>query len=118
MRHRKKFRKLGRTTDKRTALLTSLAESLLLYESIRTTEAKAKELRSVVEKAITKAKVNNLPTRRALMSIFKDHELVVKKLLEIYGPRYATRPGGFMKTFKLGPRPGDGAPMMKVTMLD
>jgi large subunit ribosomal protein L17 len=108
MRHQKKKVTLDRKTGPRTALLKGLAESLILYEKINTTKAKAKAVRSVVEKLITRAKVNTLHNRREL-----ERHLItgntVKKLLEELGPRYAERKGGYTRTIVLKNRVGDGA---------
>ena len=87
--------------------MKTLARELFLRERIKTTEAKAKELRSFAEKFITKAKVNNLARRRYLLRFFQKE--VVKKLIEELGPRYKERPGGYTRIIKLGQRKSDGA---------
>ncbi len=92
MRHLRKGKILGRKAAPRKALLKNLAESLILYERIKTTEAKAKALRPIVEKMITRAKQDNLHNRRELMKRLPT-ENSVKKLFEIVGPRYAQRHG-------------------------
>lgn len=95
------------------ALLRNLATSVVLHEKVRTTEAKAKAIKPVVERAVTSSRVNTLHTRRKLLSYFLD-EQAVKKLLEDLGPRYKTRPGGYMRITKLGKRSGDAAPMVQI----
>lgn len=108
MRHQKKKVTLDRKTGPRTALLKGLAESLILYEKINTTKAKAKAVRSVVEKLITRAKVNSLHNRRELQrQLITDN--TVKKLIEELGPRYKERKGGYTRTIVLKNRVGDGA---------
>ncbi len=109
MRHQKKKVTLDRKAAPRRALLSSLVESLVLFEKIKTTKAKAKVTRSLVEKLITKAKKNTLAARR---DIAKDlhTENAVKKLMEVLGPRYAERKGGFTRlTLVSNSRKGDGA---------
>lgn len=108
MRHQKKKVTLDRKTGPRTALLTGLVESLILYEKINTTKAKAKAVRSVAERLITKAKVNSLHTRRELISKLYTKN-TVNKLLEDLGPRYADRKGGYTRIVTLKNRVGDGA---------
>ena len=113
MRHQKKGRKLGRKIGPRTALIKGLADSLVLYEKIKTTQAKAKSLRPYIEKLITVAGKNNLTTRRRLISKLKTQN-AVKKMLEVYGPRYKQRKGGYTRIVKIGPRKGDGAEMVQI----
>jgi large subunit ribosomal protein L17 len=117
MRHRVAHRKLGRTTSHRLALLRSLATALFERERIRTTLMKAKELRPYAEKLITLAKRDDrLHARRQVAADIKDNE-VVKKLFDTLGTRYATRPGGYTRILRLGPRKGDGAEMAIVELL-
>ncbi len=106
---RKSGRKLSRKKDQRKALLKSLARSLILYGRIKTTEAKAKELRPFVEKQITRAKKGDLASQRLLAKFFS--KTVVKKLVDEIGPRYKTRKGGYTRIIKLGPRKTDSAKM-------
>lgn len=113
MRHQKKGRKLDRKVGPRTALIKSLADSLILYEKVKTTEAKAKEVRPYIERLITVAKENNLTARRWLISKLKTKN-AVRKMLEVYGPKYKERKGGYTRIVKLGPRKGDGAQMALV----
>lgn len=110
MRHRKKIKHLDRDFQARKALLKSLASSLILYEKIKTTEAKAKVLRPQVEKMITRAKENNIHNRRELLKALSARN-VVDKLLNVLGPKYKDRQGGYLRIVKIEPRQGDGAKM-------
>jgi large subunit ribosomal protein L17 len=118
MRHRVGYRKLGRITPHRTALLRNLATSLFDKERIRTTLMKAKELRPYAEKLITLAKreENTLHARRLVARDIQSAP-VVKKLFDTLGTRYATRAGGYTRILRLGPRKGDGAEMAIVELL-
>lgn len=113
MRHRSKGVKLGRTTGPRQALMRNLATSVVLYEKVQTTEAKAKAIKPIVEKFVTASRDASVNTRRKLLSYFYD-ENAVKKLLEDLGPRYKTRPGGYMRITKLGKRSGDASKMVQI----
>lgn len=113
MRHQKKKVTLDRKTAGRRSLLANLAESLILYEKIETTKAKAKAVQSVVEKLITKAKVNSLAVRRELMRVLYTHN-AIKKLLEQLGPRYLNRKGGYTRITMLKNREGDGAEIVLI----
>ena len=117
MRHNVKGRKLKRTASHRSALLNSLTTSLLKYKRIRTTEAKAKETRTFVEKLITKAKKNDLHVKRQVMSVVNDKE-VVKELFSEIIPKIGERPGGYTRVIKLGNRVGDAAPMAILELVD
>jgi large subunit ribosomal protein L17 len=112
MRHRVAHRKLGRITPHRIALLRNLATALFEKERIRTTLPKAKELRPFAERLITLAKRedNRLHARRLAARHLQD-PAVVKKLFDTIGSRFATRPGGYTRILRLGPRKGDGAEM-------
>ena len=112
MRHRVAHRKLGRTTPHRRALLRNLATALFDKERIRTTLPKAKELRPFAERLITQAKreENRLHARRLAARDLQD-PAVVQKLFDAIGARFATRPGGYTRILRLGPRKGDGAEM-------
>jgi large subunit ribosomal protein L17 len=112
MRHRVAHRKLGRTTPHRRALLRNLATALFDKERIRTTLPKAKELRPFAERLITLAKreENRLHARRLAARDLQD-PAVVQKLFDAIGARFATRPGGYTRILRLGPRKGDGAEM-------
>ena len=117
MRHRNGLRKLNRTSSHRQAMLRNMANSLLRHEVIKTTVPKAKELRKVVEPLITLGKKPSLANRRLAFDRLRDREIVVKLFAEI-GPRYATRPGGYLRILKCGFRVGDNAPMAFVELVD
>ena len=117
MRHNVKGRKLGRTASHKSALLNSLTTSLLKHKRIRTTEAKAKEARTFVEKLITKAKKNDLHVRRQIMGLIHDKE-VIKELFSEIIPKIGERPGGYTRVVKLGSRPGDAASMAILELVD
>lgn len=117
MRHRKSGRKLGRNSSHRKAMFRNMATSLFLHETIRTTVPKAKELRRVVEPLITLAKEDGVANRRLAFDRLRDKE-VVGKLFTDLGPRFKERPGGYVRILKLGPRPGDAAPMALVQLVD
>lgn len=116
MRHRKSGKVLDRKAGPRASLLRNLAASVVLFEKVQTTEAKAKAVRAMVERAITTGKTPTLAARRNLMKIFYT-EQPVKKLLEVLGPRYATRPGGYTRLVKIGPRQGDSAAMVLLELV-
>ncbi|MFQ5839624.1 MAG: 50S ribosomal protein L17 [Candidatus Methylomirabilales bacterium] len=116
MRHRKLRGKLGRTSAHREALLRNLTTSLLLYEKIITTAAKAKELRKVVERMISLAKREDLHARRQVAEVVQD-ERVVRKLFETIGSRYHGRSGGYTRITKLDYRVGDGAPLAAIELV-
>lgn len=117
MRHAKKGKKLGRTHKPRMALLKNQAISLLLYESITTTQAKAKALKPIIDKVIHQAKDPSLHSRRQLLAFFNNNEVVVKKLLESLAPRYEDRPSGFTSLVRLPNRKGDNAPMTMISLI-
>jgi len=121
MRKRKKGRKLSRERNQRRALLKSLASALLLNEKIKTNEAKAKEVSSLVEKFITQAKKGNLTSRRLLAKSLGGGRVaskkIVKKLVEEIGPRYKERKGGYTRIIKLGPRKSNGAKMAIIELV-
>src|SRR5690554_2278971 len=115
-------RKLGRTTDARMALLRNLATDLIIHERIETTEAKAKDLRSVVEKMITLGKRGDLHARRQAASFLyrkeaNETEDVIQKLFNDIATRYEDRQGGYTRVLKLGPRKGDGAKMAIIELV-
>jgi large subunit ribosomal protein L17 len=118
MRHRVAHRKLGRVTPHRIALLRNLATALFERERIRTTLMKAKELRPYAERLITLAKREDdrLQARRLVLRDIQDTK-VVRKLFDSLGARYATRPGGYTRILRLGPRRSDGAEMAIVELL-
>jgi large subunit ribosomal protein L17 len=117
MRHRHGQRKLNRTTSHRLAMLRNMTNSLLTHEAIRTTLPKAKELRSVAEPLITLAKSPTLANRRLAFDRLRDKDAVYKLFNEL-GPRYAKRPGGYLRILKFGFRVGDNAPMALVELMD
>ncbi len=116
MRHRRAGRKLGRTTAHREMMMRNLVTSLLLYEKIITTAAKAKELRSVAEKMVTLAKRADLPARRQAAEVLND-EKALKKLFDSMGARYRDRSGGYTRITKLDYRMGDGAPLAAIEFI-
>ena len=117
MRHRNGLRKQNRTSSHRLAMLRNMTVSLLKHEAIKTTLPKAKELRRVVEPMITLGKNPTLANKRLAFDRLRDREIVVKLFAEI-GPRYATRPGGYLRILKCGFRVGDNAPMAFVELVD
>lgn len=117
MRHRKSGRKLNRNSSHRSAMFRNMAVSLLDHEVIKTTLPKAKELRRVVEPLITTAKDDSLAKRRIAFSRLRDKAIVGKLFAEL-GPRYKSRPGGYVRILKCGYRSGDKAPMAYVELVD
>jgi large subunit ribosomal protein L17 len=117
MRHGNGLRKLNRTSSHRLAMLRNMSNSLLEHEVIKTTLPKAKELRMVVEPLITLGKKDSLANRRLAYNRTRDREIVAKLFTEL-GPRYATRPGGYLRILKFGFRQGDNAPMALVELVD
>ena len=117
MRHRHGLRKLNRTSSHRLAMLRNMTNSLLTHEVIRTTLPKAKELRRVAEPLITLAKEPTLANHRLAFNRLRDRAVVMKLFKEL-GPRYKTRPGGYLRILKYGFRVGDNAPMALVELVD
>ena len=117
MRHGNGLRKLNRTSSHRLAMLRNMSNSLLEHAVIKTTLPKAKELRMVVEPLITLGKKDNLANRRLAFNRTRDRDIVTKLFTEL-GPRYATRPGGYLRILKFGFRHGDNAPMALVELVD
>ncbi len=117
MRHRNGLRKLNRTSSHRLAMLRNMTVSLFKHEAIKTTLPKAKELRRVAEPLITLGKNPTLANKRLAFDRLRDREIVVKLFAEL-GPRYANRPGGYLRILKCGFRVGDNAPMAFVELLD
>ncbi len=117
MRHRVAQRKLGRPTGHRLALIRNLMQELIRHERLRTTAPKAAEVRREVEKLIGTARANDVHARRLVAAKIYD-DTVVKKLFAEIVPRYATRPGGFTRMVKLGPRRGDSAPMAQLELVE
>jgi len=116
MRHKVAGRRLGRTTSHRKADMQNMAVSLFQHELIRTTVPKAKELRRVAEPLITRAKADSVANRRIVFSRLRDRSMTQKLFLEL-GPRYASRPGGYLRILRCGFRPGDNAPMAYVELV-
>ena len=117
MRHRQSNRKLNRTTSHRLAMFRNMSNSLLKHEVIKTTLPKAKELRRFVEPLITLGKDPSLAHHRLAFDRLRDREMVIKLFGEL-GPRYKTRPGGYLRILKYGFRVGDNAPMALVELVD
>jgi large subunit ribosomal protein L17 len=117
MRHQKSGRKLNRNSSHRKAMFRNMASSLFAHEIIKTTVPKAKELRRVAEPLITLAKEDSVAHRRQAFDRLRDREVVTKLFNEL-GPRYADRPGGYLRIMKCGYRTGDKAPMAYVELVD
>src|SRR5215813_13722511 len=117
MRHRHGLRKLNRTSSHRLAMLRNMSNSLIEHEVIKTTLPKAKELRKVVEPLITLGKKPSLANRRLAFNRLRDRDSVTK-LFDVLGPRYASRPGGYLRVLKAGFRHGDHAAMAVIEFVD
>lgn len=117
MRHKNSGRRLGRKSPHRRAMYRNLAASLLVHETVRTTLPKAKELRRVVEPLITLAKEDGVSRRRLAFDRLRDDAAVGRLFTEL-GPRFKSRPGGYLRILKAGFRVGDSAPMAIVQLLD
>ena len=117
MRHLKSGRKLNRNSSHRKAMFRNMATSLFEHEIIKTTVPKAKELRRVAEPLITLAKEDSVAHRRKAFDRLRDRDAVTKLFNEL-GPRYAARPGGYLRILKCGFRSGDNAPMAYVELVD
>jgi large subunit ribosomal protein L17 len=117
MRHQKSGRKFSRTSAHRQAMFENMAASLIKHELIRTTLPKAKELRRVAEPLITMSKIDGVANRRLAFARLRDKQAVGKLFVEL-GPRYQTRPGGYLRILKCGFRAGDNAPMAYVELVD
>jgi large subunit ribosomal protein L17 len=116
MRHRNKNKILDRKRGPRAALLKGLTASVLMYEKVKTTEAKAKVVRSNVEKMITLAKKNNLASTKALIA-FLPQKMAVMKAIEVLRGRYEKRVGGYTRLVKIGERQGDGATIVQIELV-
>ena len=116
MRHRKSGRYFGRTSSHRKAMFKNMMVSALKHEVIKTTVAKAKELRSYLEPLITLAKVDSVHNRRLAFARLRDRDMV-QKLFEVIGPHFKQRPGGYLRVLKCGYRKGDCAPMAIVELV-
>ena len=117
MRHRKKGRKLGRKVGNRRALLMNLASQLITHKRIKTTDAKAKELRSFIEPLITLAKKGDLHSRRMVIKKLPQKD-IVKTLFSEVAPKYIERPGGYTRIVKLGYRDNDRASVSIIEFVD
>jgi large subunit ribosomal protein L17 len=109
----KRGRRMGGDAAHQKAMLGNLVASLIAAESLVTTESKAKMLRPVAEKCITAARKGGVHQQRQVVSLIRDRDMAHKLFHEI-APRYADRPGGYTRILKLGPRPGDNAPMARI----
>lgn len=116
MRHRKAGRALGRTSSHREAMMRNMVTSLLKYERITTTDAKAKELRSVADKMITLGKRGDLHARRQALAFIREKD-IAKKVFEELSVRFKEREGGYTRIIKCGSRPGDNAPLSMIELL-
>ncbi len=117
MPHRVAGRKLSRTHDHRLAMLGNLAVSVIRYEKVKTTEAKAKEVRGMVDGMITLAKRGDLHARRQLVSRMPHEPIIVEKLMGEIATKYADRTSGFTRIIKLGQRSGDAATMVQIELV-
>lgn len=117
MRHQKSGRRLGRNSPHRRAMFRNLAASLLRHETVQTTLPKAKELRRVVEPLITLAKQDGVARRRLAFNRLRD-DVAVGRLFTELGPRFKSRPGGYLRILKMGFRRGDSAPMALVQLVE
>jgi large subunit ribosomal protein L17 len=117
MRHRRSGRKLGRDASHRKALYANLTGALIEHGRIRTTAAKAKEVRPVAEQMITLGRRGGVPARRQALRFLRSQD-VVHKLFSDVGPRFADRPGGYSRIVRIGPRLGDAAEMVYLELVD
>ena len=117
MRHNKSGRKLGRNSSHRAAMMRNMVTSLLEHEKMTTTDARAKELRKVVDRMITLGKRGDLHARRQAIKVIRDRK-VVGKLFELIGPRYKDRPGGYTRIIKLANRLGDNASQVIIELVE
>ena len=117
MRHKYSGRKLNRTSTHRLAMLKNMSSSLIEHEEIKTTLPKAKEIRGFVERLITISKTDTVAKRRIVFSRIRSKDAVAK-LFNDLGPRFKSRPGGYLRVLKCGYRPGDKAPMAIVQLVD
>lgn len=116
MRHRIAGRKLSRPTAHRMSMLRTAVTDLLRHETLQTTDAKAREIRRMAEKVITRGKTNTLHSRRLAAAVLRDKK-VLSKLFDELGTRYEDRPGGYTRITKLGSRKGDAAPMAIIELM-
>jgi large subunit ribosomal protein L17 len=116
MRHKKNTVKLDREKAPRELMLRNLASSILMYEKVKTTEAKAKAVRPLVERMISVSKSNDLAARRRLISVLPQ-KMAVKKCMDVLGKRYENRKGGYTRIIKIGNRQGDGGKMVSIELV-
>jgi large subunit ribosomal protein L17 len=117
MYHGRAKRRFNRTSEHRLAMFANMAQALIKHEQITTTLPKAKDLRPVVEKLVTLGKRGDLHSRRLLIARLKDEDLT-KKLIDVIGPRYKARNGGYLRIMKAGFRPGDNAAIAVIEFVD
>ena len=117
MRHKKKRNKLSRDSAHREALLSNLSKQLIEHERIQTSQAKAKAVKPEVEKLINLAKKGDLHARRQALATLPNDKFIVHKLFDEVAPRYATRPGGYTRIVKLGPRRSDSTEMVYLELV-
>jgi large subunit ribosomal protein L17 len=115
--HKIDGRKLGRKTGPRLALFKSLTVAVLRYEQVKTTEARAKEIRGRVERMITLAKEGSLSARRRVVAEMPDEPLVIDKLFKEIAPKYADRTSGYTRIVRIGQRNGDAAPIVQIELV-
>ncbi len=116
MRHRVKKNTLGRKKEPREMMLRNLTSSVLIYEKVKTTKAKAKAVKPLVEKAITTAKKGDLTARKSLIEKLPQ-KMAIKKAMEVLGKKYKDRKGGYTRIINLQPRQGDGAEMARLELV-
>ena len=116
MRHKNKGKTLGRTKEVRELMLRNLLSSIIIYEKVKTTKAKAKAVKPLLEKAITTAKKGDLASRRQLLKVILEPK-AVNKSFEVLAERYKDRAGGYSRIIKIGNRVGDGAEMVQIELL-
>lgn len=112
----RKGKRFGKSASHQRLMMANLVASLVAAEGIVTTEAKAKAMRPIAERIITKARKGGLHNHRQILAYLNDTE-IADKLMEDVGPRYADRPGGYIRILKLGPRKGDNAPMARIELV-
>ncbi len=117
MRHKKTGKILDRKKAPRQAMLENLATSLVLYEKVVTTEAKAKAVRPLVEKLISRGREKSVHNKQQLNRVLHDKK-ATQKILDVLGPKYKKRPGGYTRIIKISRRQGDGAPMVQIELID
>ncbi len=117
MRHRNSGKILDRKKGPRESLLANLATSVILYEKVKTTKAKAQAVRPLVERAITAGRTGTLASRRKISAFLRGNENAAKKVMEVLGPRYKTRNGGYTRMTKMLRRQGDGAEMVQIELV-